>query len=477
MPQDNTNNLYNLPPNTNSMTADQVRQIVTQMLSVLTAPVTVATGYMQSGNFVSGTSGWQLTQNSAEINGTLNATSGYFGSPTNGVSISSTGLYITGSGFISTNVSPNARVWLVRTGSVGSADAIEAYNASNQLLYSTVASSSVSPTTRYFLYNHNAVSISVQSSSGAVTSIHKISDSLSTGYTYEAEITGTASRGTTAAAYYYNNTATQGIGFKANNTNSNFVGAYMYFASSTTERFVDAWYLNTGTSWSVNSRSMQITSDKYILNRQRHHISEFDETGAALASTVIAKLYWTGGGTSGTQTLVSDAASGYSNDDYTLMRLDTTSTASRSSSLTFNRQVDVLNNSRWESILKFNTGITAMTAYWGWYTDATHYAFFEFDTAVHATNIYFTYNNGGAGTRTATGQSMNSANFWLYGIQIYAGAYINAYINETLVFSVTSVSIPTVMKPYFYVDNKSSANSRGMDIDYFELWTGRLVTP
>lgn len=68
-------------------------------------------GILQSPNFVSGSSGWQiLPTGSCEFNtgtfrGTINATAGYFGDATNGVDISANGLTLTGTGYIRTAAS------------------------------------------------------------------------------------------------------------------------------------------------------------------------------------------------------------------------------------------------------------------------------------------------------------------------------------------------------------------------------------
>lgn len=68
-------------------------------------------GILQSPNFITGSSGWQIKPdgtieaNSGTFRGTINATAGYFGNITNGVSIGSTGLELTGTGYIRTGSS------------------------------------------------------------------------------------------------------------------------------------------------------------------------------------------------------------------------------------------------------------------------------------------------------------------------------------------------------------------------------------
>jgi len=72
-------------------------------------------GILESPNFLTGSTGWQLLPNgnvefgSGTFRGTIKATAGYFGDETNGVSIESTGLELTGTGFIRT-ASSGARI-------------------------------------------------------------------------------------------------------------------------------------------------------------------------------------------------------------------------------------------------------------------------------------------------------------------------------------------------------------------------------
>lgn len=67
MPEENA--IYNLPPIQENLTADDVRAIVTSMMLVYNMPTKIAGGFLQSSNFATGVTGWQLRPDGAEING------------------------------------------------------------------------------------------------------------------------------------------------------------------------------------------------------------------------------------------------------------------------------------------------------------------------------------------------------------------------------------------------------------------------
>lgn len=76
--------IYTLSNKDKPLTEDDVRIIVSQQLRNIVAPTVVQAGYLQSGNFVSGTSGWQLSPTGAEfqsitIAGVQLTTKGSFG--------------------------------------------------------------------------------------------------------------------------------------------------------------------------------------------------------------------------------------------------------------------------------------------------------------------------------------------------------------------------------------------------------------
>lgn len=66
---------YTLPPTPTGLTESDVRRIFSDMMSGLDTPTKVAGSYIQSANFVSGSAGWQLRPDGAEINGAVSVTS------------------------------------------------------------------------------------------------------------------------------------------------------------------------------------------------------------------------------------------------------------------------------------------------------------------------------------------------------------------------------------------------------------------
>lgn len=82
--QEKQDKLYTLSDKDRPLTEDDVRIIVSQQLRNIVAPTVVQAGYLQSGNFVKGSTGWQLSPTGAEfqsvtIAGVLVNTKGTFG--------------------------------------------------------------------------------------------------------------------------------------------------------------------------------------------------------------------------------------------------------------------------------------------------------------------------------------------------------------------------------------------------------------
>jgi hypothetical protein len=206
-----------------------------------------------------------------------------------------------------------------------------------------------------------------------------------------------------------------------------------------------------------------------------HHLSEFDEAlsgDTALASTVIAKAYWVGSGTSGTQTLIA------SNSQASYIQLATTTTGSRTSILNFNRRCCRIGLS---SAVEFRfqlSNITNTTLKLGLYYDATHYVYFLFDTAIDAANIYAARDNAAGETRTDTNQNLSASTWYHFKIALDSSttsAFF--YINESLVATVTT-NFPTGsnLTPYAYVDNKDQNENKILSIDSIEIWNQKNNT-
>src|SRR3990167_9404383 len=84
MENEKDKDLYNLPTGQKMLTEDDVRIIVSQQLRSIIYPTVVTSGFLQSGNFISGSAGWKLSPTGAEfqevtIAGVVVATQGTFG--------------------------------------------------------------------------------------------------------------------------------------------------------------------------------------------------------------------------------------------------------------------------------------------------------------------------------------------------------------------------------------------------------------
>lgn len=202
-----------------------------------------------------------------------------------------------------------------------------------------------------------------------------------------------------------------------------------------------------------------LVADEVIAARM-YYMEDFHEGANALASTTIAKDYWTGGGTSGTQAVIAGING--------IIELDTTTTGSRTSTLTFtNANFQTNSNPTLETLLQLSN-ITNTKCEFGWYASSNDYLLFRFDTAVDAGNLYsVSKNNGGTEVVVKTGLTLTAAKNYKFRIEMYSNETFKMFINDILVDN-TGMSIKELatFKPYFYVDNKSAAESKKLDIDY-----------
>lgn len=284
--------------------------------------------------------------------------------------------------------------------------------------------------------------------------------------------TNTASREDVGAFYHLNQNCQHGDGFVSKNTYAGWDGKHFVVLPDSSKN-VPAFWIDP-TSWTGVPYKSSITTEGYLDFYQYHHHSEFDENPAVLTSTLIAQAYWEGGGTNGTQEIRAEGTDGF-DDDTCYIRLSTTSTSGSDSWLKFWRSVNLTNQSRWEAFLRTSTSITTTEQAWGWYKDSTHYAYFWFDTDTHATKLYFRYNSGSGATTVDLSYSMpTNGRFYKYTIQSYAG-YMYVYIDDVLKATI-SKSPTNYGQSYFYVDNKSTATKRTIDVAYAKHWGGRKQT-
>lgn len=405
------------------------------------------------------------------ITGTVNALSGYFGNATNGILINSSGIQIVGTGYLETAASPNERIVIEHNGTFG--NQITMYDSSNRntAVYWANGSNAIQ------FFQHGGQSIQVtQFSAGTVANMY-IEDQLSTGagYHWQGPSSGSsnAARQRIGAFSYLNQNCAHGEGLYMKNLDTTWDGNFIRFQGSTGYK-TNLLYMDE-TGWSA-VMSGRITQEGYVAFPAFSHRSEFDEGNAALAASVVAKAYWTGSGVNGTQTINPGV---FSSDGWTYLYLDTTAAANSTCQILFNQFLQTLNESFMEMMIKFNH-TTNMKAEWGWKYDATHYMFFRFDTAVHASNIYFVWNNGAGESTQATGQTIDSTFFYIWRLWIYPGSVVYGETESaggivTLTMGVPSIT--SLAKPYFYIDNKASAVSNTMAIDYVHIFTGRNLAP
>lgn len=283
--------------------------------------------------------------------------------------------------------------------------------------------------------------------------------------------TNTASRQDIPAFYHFNKNCEHGDGFVSKNTYATWDGNHFRVTPNAAKN-VQALLIDPS-SWSAQPYKSRITAEGLIDFPAFYHYSEFDENPAALASSVIANAYWLGGGTSGTQIIRAEGVDGFPLD-LTYLRLSTTPTASRSSSATHRRAVQLGALSRWDALIRVPTTITTLTLKWGWYYDSTHYAYFLFDTSQHATKVYFAYRNGGSETLVDLNLSLpTDGYFHRFSIQIYSGTMLVFY--EDILKATISASSPQYGYSYFYVDNKSTAIEHTLDVEYEKHWSGRTL--
>ena len=205
---------------------------------------------------------------------------------------------------------------------------------------------------------------------------------------------------------------------------------------------------------------------------------EFTEAAAAIASTVISKCNWTGGGTSGGQAIVAGIGG--------WMELDTTSTGNRTSTLTY---TTANFSGAYAPALEFRfktNNITNTKIDAGWYVDGNDEFLIRFNTATNANNIYLvTENNNGGEVLYDTGVDLVAATWYTVRLEINATTLTNnatfqIYINgdrvaaeSPLATTASTIRSLATFKPYFYVDNKASAEQKLLDIDYVKIWQKR----
>ena len=217
----------------------------------------------------------------------------------------------------------------------------------------------------------------------------------------------------------------------------------------------------------------------YYRNKYRYFYEEdFLEEAAAFASLGIIPQYW---GLSVAET----GAAAITNAQGGIMHLTTGGTANATATLTWNNNANFAANLLpvMEMRLRETSGTVAtMTLHWGFYKDANDYCYFEYDTAVDSEELYVHARaDGGTAVRTvvkgnvgtgATDFNLNANHY--YRLEVSNGYWV-AYIDEVQVGTGVTIEDDIALSPYFYADNKATAVTRGLFIDYVFLSSGRAT--
>jgi len=396
-----------------------------------------------------------------EFKGDIAATSGYFGNATNGITIDSTGATITGSGYFRTNTT-GARLELVKSLSGGYTSALVGYNSANDVFYRLSADGG-DPYLIMFSRGQGCVTLSdvLTTTTGNMltVSVTGLNDGI------DMTISGSTARSSNYGILLTNN-AVNGSSLKIAHGDDN--DADMVVLSPNAKKNNAIVVSDTSLTATHEAR---ITNEGYLQFPAYFHCSDFDEylaSDTVLASSVIAKSYWVGGGTSGTQTLIT----GNAQDQNTYIALSTTSTANRSSSLTFGRFIDPLNQSCLEFRFRISSK-TNTTFQMGFYADATHYFLLEFDSATDPDHLFVKSNNGSSSGSTDTAISVSTIGWHTFRVSLYASNGFKAYFDDSLLSAGTQYTGIGHAKPYVYVDNNDQAEEKTLYLDYVKIWSGR----
>lgn len=458
-----------------TLTSDQANSPYIDIATNGSTPWSGVTSKVRIGNLAGITdavfgslSGYGIWTNSGYFSGSVFASAGYFGDNTNGIQINSTGVTVIGSGYLRTS-SSNARLELRHTLNGGVfTNGFDGYDSGGNQVF-RLAMDGGNPMLS-LLGNGTITGMQITNSNSAnsIDGLSVTAAGLENGV--KVATSGSTSR-SSKAAMFIDNSSTNGYGIYVKN-GSSATGTALHLESANQ---TDDSNLATFITPLANHRQARVTVDAYAQFPAYHHCSDFDETisgSTVLASTVIAKAYWVGGGTSGTQTLIS--ASPISDDLNSYIQLATTATGSRSSTLQFGRYVRITATGALE--WRFLAGaITNTKINMGFFTDASNYIFLTFDTALNAAKFYIETKAAGTGTQTQTGSSIDTIS-WRTARIHYMTSKVFFYLDDSLLGSITT-NIPTTNAygyPYFYVDNKSASQNNTLNLDYVKIWTGRM---
>lgn len=199
---------------------------------------------------------------------------------------------------------------------------------------------------------------------------------------------------------------------------------------------------------------------------------DFIDTAGNLSATTFHNIWWVAALTNGTATITNTLNGN--------LRLATTNAgvADVAASYRF-AAFDPLNYPSVEIVLKLDD-ITTAEVYAGWRSIATptdDYAYFKFNSATDAGNIYVaTRNNGAAEVATDSLVNLASATAVKFRIQLAGISTIKFYINDVHVAQSHTGSIDylTDFVPFIQVKNKVN-EVRNVDVDHVRVVQNRSV--
>ena len=414
---------------------------------------TVLGGSLESQNYIKDVSGYFLSEDNFQINGSIN--------------ISPDGIELTKDGFIRTAPS-GGRIEIIKNDDIGNFNnSLALYDNLENLLFRI--SNGGSPIMSIFGNNSFGCGQFLNSNS---TAPHESIKATGAGLqdVVKIETSGSSLR-SSAAALNIDNSSIKGIGINIKKGDGN-TDALINIDNQSQE--IGDLFVLKDNSFTATEES-RITNENYIQFPAYYHCSDFDEnisSNTSLSSTVISNAYWNGSGTNGTQIL----QSGVDVDEATACLLETTSTSNSTSTLTFGRYIAIENQACVEFRVQFKDSTNQKTIL-GFLKDATHLAYFETDTDADGTRkIYASHNNGSTTTTVDTGSTYNESLFIYFKIQQVGSKFY--YFKDNILIHTATSNIPTSvhMKPYLYLDNKSASQNNQLVLDYVKIWSGRDFT-
>lgn len=199
---------------------------------------------------------------------------------------------------------------------------------------------------------------------------------------------------------------------------------------------------------------------------------DFIDTAGNLSATIFHNIWWVSALTNATATITNTLNGN--------LRLATTSGGVASGVVSYRFSAfDPLNSPSFETIIKLDN-IALAEVYVGWRSIASasnDYAYFKFDSALNAGNIYVaSRNNGGTEVITDSGVDLAAAVSIKLRVQLYGISTLKFFINDVQVAQEDTGTIKylTDFVPFFKVTNKVN-EVRNLDVDYARIVQDRSV--